>query len=84
MITQTFTLKATAPFAPCPQCGNTTTFRAFAERITEDCCEVWIECEKCKHDPTVDKIGSRMEDVWGSLDPETIQAAMYVREELLE
>ena len=84
-----FTLKPNSTFSPCPRCGNNEVFKAVAERFAEDCCEVWVECAKCGHDPTAEGEtafecdGTRMEDVWGSLDPETIQAAMYVREELL-
>jgi hypothetical protein len=35
----------------------------------EDCCEVWLRCGSCGQEPDPDH---RREDVWGSLDLETI------------
>lgn len=60
---------------PCPKCKNTQTFTAHSSQFAEDCCEIWIVC-RCGFDPTADKTGHRMEDVWGSLDPESISVAV--------
>lgn len=68
---------------PCPQCGNDQAFVGRAERCAEDCCEVWIECGQCGHDPTVGT-GDRLEDVWGSLDEATLRTALMLRDEHLE
>lgn len=59
----------------CPKCGNNTSFTGKAEQVAEDSCEVWIVCS-CGYDPTADDTSHRMEDVWGSLDKETILAAI--------
>lgn len=69
-------------FTPC-RCGNREEFVAVAERCAEDCCEVWVKCGRCGHDPTEDRWGHRLEDTWGSLDKETIWGAMQCREAAL-
>lgn len=61
--------------APCPTCGNHRSFVARSNQIAEDLCEVWIVCV-CGFDPTAEAGEKRMEDVWGSLDPPTIWAAL--------
>lgn len=66
-----FVIRDAAPGAvePCPKCGNLTKFTAHAQQVAEDCCEVWIVCQ-CGHDPH-DR-DDRLEDIWGSLDRDTI------------
>lgn len=59
----------------CPKCGNQDSFVAQSDQFSEDCCEVWIECE-CGYDPTLLDTDTRMEDVWGVLDEETIRNAL--------
>lgn len=83
MASRPFRLEPGHCFAPCPRCGNQVEFIARAERCAEDCCEVWVECAHCGHDPTRDAFGHRLEDVWGSLDAETIHVALVCREEAL-
>lgn len=80
---QTFHLHEGHSFSACPNCGNARDFVAYSGRVAEDCCEVWVECGRCKHDPTREHTDYRLEDVWGSLDPQTIQAAMHCRDDAL-
>jgi hypothetical protein len=61
--------------APCPTCGNHRSFVARSDQVAEDLCEVWIICV-CGFDPTAEATENRMEDVWGSLDPQTIWCAL--------
>lgn len=68
---------------PCPRCGNDTRFRAHSMQVAEDCCEVWVECV-CGYDPTENETGGRLEDVWGSLDKDTIRAALGLWDEYVE
>ncbi len=63
----------------CPQCGNTETFIAVAERCAEDCCETWIEC-KCGHAPPSEH---RRECVCGDVSREAIQVLMRDRDDWL-
>lgn len=70
-----FSIKAESKIAKCPKCGNNTRFVAHSEQCAEDCCGVWVKCV-CGFDPTEGKWGERMEDVWGSLDPDTICTAL--------
>jgi hypothetical protein len=58
---------------PCPRCRQETEFVAKSSQCAEDCCEVWIEC-KCGFDPHA--LGEKLEDVWGSLDKQTILEAI--------
>lgn len=83
MTKRPFRLKPGHRWTPCPQCGNQTEFMAYADRIAEDCCEVWVQCSRCGHDPTKEMPGERLEDVWGSLNLETISGAMQCRENAL-
>ena len=62
---------------PCPKCGNNTEFTAHSEYCAEDCCSVWVVC-KCGFDATDGSSSRRLEDVWGSLDKETILMAFDV------
>jgi len=55
----------------CPKCGNDTQFIAVSQQVAEDCCEVGIKCICGFEHPD-----SRMEDVMGSLDRETVECAM--------
>jgi hypothetical protein len=32
-------------------CGNVNNFDFISRQVCEDCCEVWIQCGECKHDP---------------------------------
>lgn len=54
---------------PCPRCGNRHDFVAVSQQVMEDGCEVWLRCASCGHEPGWQ---DRREDVWGSLDPETV------------
>lgn len=58
------TLNKNSKVTPC-KCGNNTKFDAYSRQCGEDCCEVWVECSECGHDPTADNPLSRFEDVWG-------------------
>ena len=59
----------------CPKCGNAAEFVGKAAQVAEDCCEVWVECV-CGFDPTAENTGDRVEDVWGSLDNDTLATAL--------
>jgi hypothetical protein len=54
---------------PCPRCGNRHDFVAVSQQVMEDGCEVWLRCGSCGHEPGWQ---DRREDVWGSLDRETV------------
>lgn len=83
MGTKKFNLKKNTQIEKCPKCGNNTEFTAHSEQCAIDTCDVWVVC-KCGYDPTQYKIGHRLEDVWGSLDKETIHDALHVwNEEIL-
>lgn len=79
-----FQTKPGHKFTPCPKCGNGRHFEAVSQQVAEDCCEVWVVCGRCGHDPTEGYTGHRLEDVWGALDVETIHCAMLCREDALE
>lgn len=49
---------------PCPRCGNRHAFVAVSQQVSEDCCEVWLRCGSCGHEPDWQH---RREDTWGSL-----------------
>lgn len=68
-----FNLSVNKYVLPCPKCGQNTRFTAHSTQVAEDCCDVWIVCI-CGHDPH--KPGCRLEDVWGSLDADTIHDAI--------
>lgn len=70
-----FQLKSADVAEPCPKCGNRQNFVARAAQVAEDCCDVWVTC-RCGFDATAEKGAYRLEDVWGSLDPETISMAL--------
>lgn len=70
-----FNLNENTQIEPCPKCGNNTEFTAHSQQVSEDCCEIWVQC-KCGHDPSSEIYGSRMEDVWGSLGKEEIICAL--------
>lgn len=72
-----FELKPNDKVEKCPKCGNNTEFVGHAQQVAEDCCDVWVVC-KCGYDPTEGKCGHRLEDVWGSLDKDTIAMALTV------
>lgn len=76
------TIKLDADTSPCPKCGNTRKFVAHAQQVCEDGCEVWVVCE-CGFDPTTEKIGERVEDVWGTLDTANIMTAFSVWDDLV-
>jgi C4-type Zn-finger protein len=79
-----FTLNENANVQKCPKCGNKTAFIAHSEQVAEDGCEVWIVC-KCGYDPTEYKCGHRLEEVWGTIDKDTIAMALTVwDDEILE
>lgn len=81
-MTRKFSIKSKV-VPPCPECQNDRHFVARSEQVAEDLCEVWVTCH-CGFDPTENRTGSRMEDVWGSVDPDNIVAAMaYCWTELL-
>lgn len=70
-----FNLNENTSIDPCPKCGNNKEFTAHSQQVAEDCCDIWIVC-KCGYDPSANKTGSRMEDVWGSLGKEEILCAL--------
>lgn len=75
MGSKAFNLSENTRIAPCPKCGNNTSFVAHSQQVAEDCCEIWIKC-KCGYDPTAENTSNRMEDVWGSLGKEEIICAL--------
>lgn len=72
MATRPFIVKA-GSVRPCPKCGQWTCFNVESMQVAEDLCEVWVECI-CGHDPH--GFGEKLEDVWGSLDEQTVRAAI--------
>lgn len=54
---------------PCPGCGNRQHFVSVSQQVAEDHCEVWLRCGSCGREPDS---AERREDVWGSLDRETV------------
>jgi hypothetical protein len=70
-------LKENERITKCPKCGNNTKFKAYSIQCAEDCCDVWVACI-CGFDPTENKIGSRLEDVWGGTGNENVFAALEV------
>ena len=77
MAQKRFNLNANESVEKCPKCGNNTEFVAHSAQCAEDCCDVWVVC-KCGFDPTENKCGHRLEDVWGSLDRDTILMALDI------
>jgi len=59
----------------CPNCKNNTKFKAHSSQVSEDCCEVWVECV-CGFDPTAKKPEYRFEDVWGGVDNSNVRMAL--------
>ena len=59
----------------CPECGNNTKFNAHSQQVSEDFCEVWVEC-KCGYDPTAEQTGARYEDVWGGVHENNVRVAL--------
>jgi len=59
----------------CPLCGNNTIFKAHSQQVSEDCCDVWVECE-CGYDPTAEKTGCRFEDVFGGVHEDNVRVAL--------
>lgn len=74
----------------CPKCGNTHLFTARAQQVSEDCCEIWVECTQCGYDPFHDYdgvdgcTGYCVEDVWGELSVGTITMAVDSWNDLIE
>jgi len=58
---------------PCPKCGQKTQFVAKSQQVTEDGCEVWVECI-CGHDPH--EFNERLESVMGGCDEDNIRMAL--------
>jgi hypothetical protein len=71
-----FTVNTEHSHKSCPNCGNRTAFKGISMQVSEDCCNVWIECGKCGFDPTLYRSGMRYEDVWGGLNPQTLAVAL--------
>lgn len=78
-----FTIKKPEDHEACPKCGNGTEFVARSQQVSEDCCDIWIQC-KCGYDPTAESSMHRVEDVWGTLDEGTILTALDVWDELIQ
>lgn len=74
---QVFSLKENDQIEKCPKCGNNTEFVAHSTQVCEDSCDIWVVC-KCGYDPTENKCGHRLEDVWGSLDKDNILTALDI------
>jgi len=75
-------LKGKGQAEKCPKCGNENVFVIKSEQVCEDSCDIWCECE-CGFDPTFNKVGSRVEDVWGGVDDQNACAAIQNWNELL-
>lgn len=75
-------LKDGAKIRSCPNCGNRKQFNAHSQQISEDCCEVWIECQ-CGFDPTAERTGHRLESVMGGTGNENVYAAIQIWNDLL-
>lgn len=68
-------------YLPCPKCGNKEDFYAISQQFFEDCCEIWVICQKCGYDPFHDYniegcTDYCIEDVWGSIEHATILMAL--------
>ncbi len=61
---------------PCV-CGNAEDFDFNSQQVCEDCCEVWIQCGKCKHDPATGA-GEHVETAMGELNNFTAGMAAAV------
>ncbi len=72
---RSFSHKTGDGIEPCPECQNRQQFVGRSQQFSEDCCDVWVVCA-CGFDPTAEDTGNRMEDVWGSLDADTLYAAL--------
>ena len=59
----------------CPECKNNTKFKAHSSQVSEDCCEIWVECD-CGFDPTAEKTEYRYEDTWGGTDDNNVLMAL--------
>lgn len=77
-----FNIKGESKITPCPTRGNNKEFVAKSQQVSEDCCDIWVQC-KCGFDPTAEKSLHRVEDVWGTLDTENILTALGVWDELI-
>lgn len=75
MIQRVVTLRENACITPCPKCGNNSLFTARSQQVGEDICEVWVACQ-CGYDPTKGNTDHRVEDIWGSLDQDTVMCAL--------
>ena len=60
---------------PCPKCGNNISFNAHSMQVSEDCCNVWVECI-CGYDPTAEDELARFEDVWGGTHNANVRIAL--------
>lgn len=80
---RTVKLRNNDSVAKCPKCKNNTDFEAHAEQVCEDCCEIWVVC-KCGFDPTQEHPIYRVEDIWGSLDQDTVTDAVYSWTEVIK
>jgi hypothetical protein len=60
----------------CPKCSNNTDFKAHSNQISEDCCNVWVECI-CGYDPTAEDTDYRFEDVWGGTSWDNVKVALH-------
>lgn len=59
----------------CPICGHNK-IKGNSRQVSEDCCEMWFECEKCGYDPA--GICDRVETIWGWEDElETFALEIY-------
>jgi len=58
---------------PCGKCGQKKQFTCKSKQVSEDSCEVWIECI-CGHDPH--GISERMVSVMGGCDEGNIYSAL--------
>ena len=69
------TVKRTDRILKCPKCENNIKFKAKANQVAEDLCNVWVECI-CGFDPTLENTNYRYEDVWGEMSKDTINLAL--------
>src|SRR5580692_11852502 len=83
MSTRKFTIKPNDIIAKCPKCGNNTEFVGHSKQDSEDSCEVWVVC-MCGFDPTMGRIGHRLESIMGGIDPDLLAYALDIWSEEIQ
>ena len=70
-----YTLSNEEWITECPECGNKTRFNTRSRQVSEDFCEVWVECI-CGYDPTAGNTETRYQDPWGGVHEDNVQVAL--------